>query len=118
MKQTFRPFPPGTVQAGGEIRRRMELTAEKMLRHIDVEQLFVRHFRRRCAVPDLPGGFSGYGMFLDAAVKAAMHGICGEEMVRFKTERLAELAATQTPDGAITAFSGAPASGTITIRPT
>lgn len=108
MKQTFRPFPPGTVQAGGEIRRRMELTAEKMLRHIDVEQLFVRHFRRRCAVPDLPGGFSGYGMFLDAAVKAAMHGICGEEMVRFKTERLAELAATQTPDGAITAFSGAP----------
>ena len=67
MKQTFRPFPPGTVQAGGEIRHRMELTAEKMLRHIDVEQLFVRHFRRRCAVPDLPGGFSGYGMFLDAS---------------------------------------------------
>lgn len=108
LKQTFRPFPPGTVQAGGEIRRRMELTAGKMLHHIDVEQVFVRHFRRRCAVPDLPGGFSGYGMFLDAVVKAAVHGIGGREMLRFKTERLAELAATQTPDGAITAFSGTP----------
>jgi len=47
-------------------------------------------------------------MLLDAVVKAAMHGIGGGEMVEFKKFRFAELIATQSADGAITIFSGAP----------
>ena len=86
----------------------MDLTAEKILHHLDVENVFVRHFRHRSETPEVPGGFTGYGMFLDAVVKAAIHRIGGDEMNRFKTERLAELIATQSPDGAITVFSGVP----------
>ena len=108
MNLKFQPFAPDAVQIGGEIRRRMELTAAKILHHLDVENVFVRHFRHRSEMPDVPGGFTGYGMFLDALVKAAMHRIGGDEMNRFKTERLAELIATQSADGAITIFSGKP----------
>lgn len=108
MNLKFQPFAPDAVQLGGEIRRRMELTAAKILHHLDVENVFVRHFRHRSEMPDVPGGFTGYGMFLDALVKAAMHRIGGDETNRFKTERLAELIATQSADGAITIFSGKP----------
>ena len=55
-----------------------------------------------------PGGFAGYGMFLDALVTAAAHGIGGAETVRAKTCLLAELGELQSPDGRITMFSGAP----------
>ena len=78
MNLKFQPFAPDAVQLGGEIRRRMELTAAKILHHLDVENVFVRHFRHRSEMPDVPGGFTGYGMFLDALVKAAMHRIGGE----------------------------------------
>ena len=104
----FQPFAPHAVRLGGEIRHRMDLTGEKILHHLDVEELFVRHFRHRSMKPEVPGGFAGYGMFLDAVVKAAIHGIGGDEMLRFKTERLAELIDTQSEDGAITIFSGPP----------
>lgn len=104
----FQPFAPHAVRLGGEIRHRMGLTGEKILHHLDVEELFVRHFRHRSMKPEVPGGFAGYGMFLDAVVKAAIHGIGGDEMLRFKTERLAELIDTQSEDGAITIFSGPP----------
>ncbi len=104
----FTPYPPSQIQVGGEIRRRMELTAGKMLHHLDVEECFIRHFRERKTVPEVPGGFAGYGMFLDAAVKAAAHRIGGEEMVAFKEFRIAELISTQSADGAVTIYSGAP----------
>ena len=70
MNLEFQPFAPDVVQIGGEIRRRMDLTAEKILHHLDVENVFVRHFRHRSETPEVPGGFAGYGMFLDAVVKA------------------------------------------------
>lgn len=108
MSLKFRPYPPQAVTIGGEIRRRMDLTAEKILHHLDVEQVFARHFKNRCEKPDVPGGFTGYGMFLDAVVKAAAHNIGGAEMRRFKTDCLAGLISTQSADGAITAFSGEP----------
>lgn len=102
------PFAPGSVKVGGEIGRRMEVTLEKMLRHTDIENTFTRHFRVRKACPDEPGGFAGYGMFLDALVKAAAHGVGGEETVRAKTRLLRELGGLQTPDGRISMFSGEP----------
>ncbi len=101
------PFRPGEVTVGGEIGRRMSVTRDKMLRHTDIEGTFTRHFRHRKAKPDEPGGFAGYGMFLDALVTAAAHGIGGAETVCAKTRLLAELGGLQTPDGRITMFSGA-----------
>ena len=108
MTDRLTPFSPEQVRVGGEIRRRMDLTAGKILHHLDVEHCFVRHYRERRERPEVPGGFTGYGMFLDAVVKAAVHGIGGEEMRKFKEFRIAELISTQSADGAITAFSGKP----------
>lgn len=108
MNRILFPVPPEAVQTGGEIRRRMDLTAAKILKHLDVENVFVRHFRHRRAIPDLPGGFAGYGMLLDAVVKAAVHSIGGDEMKQFKTSRLKELSTLQSIDGAITIFSKEP----------
>ena len=101
-------FRPGTVTVGGEIGRRMEITLEKMLKRTDIERTFVRHFRTRHEKNDELGGFAGYGMFLDALVKAAAHGIGGTETVAAKDRLLAELADLQTPDGRISMFSGKP----------
>ena len=106
--RTFAPFAPGEVRVGGEIGRRMEVTVDKMLRHTDIERTFVRHFRERKAEPEMFGGFAGYGMFLDALVKAAAHGVGGEATVAAKTRLLAELAATQSADGRITMFLSEP----------
>ena len=108
MNSNWKKIDPKHIRAGGEIRQRMELTAEKILHHLDVEQVFVRHFRNRREHPEVPGGFVGYGMFLDAVVKAAAHGIGGAEMIQYKNRRFAELAETQSADGAITMFSGEP----------
>ena len=100
----LRPFKPGEVTVGGEIGRRMDVTVDKMLHHTDVENVFAKHFRNRKEKPDEPGGFAGYGMWLDGLVKAAAHGIGGEETVQAKTRLLKELAAAQTDDGQITMF--------------
>ena len=102
------PFRPGEVTVGGEVGHRMSVTLGKMLHHTDIEGTFTRHFRHRKAKPDEPGGFAGYGMFLDALVTAAAHGIGGAETVRAKTRLLAELGELQSPDGRISMFSGAP----------
>lgn len=101
-------FAPGCVTVGGEIGHRMDVTIDKMLHHTDIENTFAKHFRIRKEKPDEPGGFAGYGMFLDALVKAAAHGIGGEETVRTKTRLLKELGEMQTPDGRISMFSGKP----------
>lgn len=95
-------FSPGTVTVGGEIGRRMAVAAEKILHHTDVDNVFVRPFREHES--GTYGGFVGYGMLLDAVVQAAAHGIGGEEMVAFKTRRLAEIAATAMPDGRISMY--------------
>lgn len=108
MSNGFKPYPVRAVSVGGEIRRRMDLTADKILNHIDISRLFADHYRNRTEHPAVPGGFTGYGMFLDAVVKAAAHGIGGEPMKHLKETRIAELTATQDKAGAITVFAGAP----------
>ena len=101
-------FAPGDVVVEGEIGRRMVVTLDKMLCHTDIEGSFARHFKNRKSQPEVPGGFVGYGMFLDALVKAAAHGIGGEKTVDVKTRILAELATAQSPDGQITIFKDKP----------
>lgn len=100
------PFAPGEVTVGGEIGRRMEVTADKILHHTDVDNDFVKPFREHDA--GTFGGFVGYGMLLDAAVKAAAHGVGGDEMRAFKTARLKEIAATMTSDGRISMYADKP----------
>ena len=101
----FVPFAPGEVKVGGEVGRRMEITADKLMHHVDIEQVFMRHFRNRKDKPEAWGGFTGWGMTLDAIVKAAAHGIGGAEMKAFKEKWVAETISTQTPDGAISFFT-------------
>lgn len=102
------PFHPGEVSVSGEIGRRLEVSMAKILHHTDIEGTFARHFKERCDQPAEPGGFAGYGMFLDALVKGAARGIGGAESVALKTRLLRELAATQTPDGQITMYRSKP----------
>ena len=97
-------FRPGEVKVGGEIGRRLDLSMEKILHHMDIEGAFAKHFKTRKEKPDEPGGFAGYGMLLDALVKGAARGVGGDEAVALKTRLLKELAAAQTPDGQITMF--------------
>ncbi len=100
-------FRPGEVKVGGEILRRMEITAKRAMA-LDFENLFARHFRVRKENPDVWGGFAGYGMVLDGIVKAAAHGVCGEKLVEFKKKWMSDLIRTQTADGNITIFGGGP----------
>ena len=102
--QGLTPFRPGETTVGGEIGERCRLTVEKMTRHTDIENTFAKHFRVRKEKPAEPWGFAGYGMFLDALVKAAADGIGGDETVALKTRLLRELEDAQTPDGRITMF--------------
>lgn len=105
--EAFEPFRPGEVIVGGEIGRRMEITAAKLMR-TDIEKTFVRHFRNRKETPEAWGGFAGWGMTLDAMVKAAAHGVGGEKFRRFKEHWVAETLAVQSENGAISMFAGKP----------
>ena len=100
----FEPFRAGEVTVGGEIGRRMEITAVKLMDKIDVEKVFFKGFRERKEVPDMWGGFSGWGMALDAIVKAATHGIGGDRFRAFKEHWVAETISTQAADGSISMF--------------
>ena len=112
------PFEPGSVKLGGEIGHHLDLTVDKILHHTDVDRDFVAPFRRRVAgdgkVSDLPkiggtrGGFVGYGMLLDAVVKACARKIGGAELMAFKERRIAELISLQAADGAISMFTSVP----------
>lgn len=106
MLPTFSLYRPGEVTVGGEIGRRIEMTAEKLLRKIDIEKTFFCGFRERKEVPDMWGGFSGWGMALDAIVKAAAHGIGGSEMRLFKEHWVRETIRVQADDGSISMFKG------------
>ena len=88
------PFPPGEVTVGGEIGRRMAAAADCLTQRIDIENAYFRHFRVRREKPEVWGGFTGWSMALDALVKAAAHGIGGDEMRRFKDKWLRETCAT------------------------
>ena len=99
------PFSPGEVEVGGEIGRRMQVTADKLLHKTDIEKTFLRHFRVRRDKPEVWSGFVGWGMTLDALVKAAAHGIGGEEMRRFKEKWMNETISTQAFDGSISFFT-------------
>jgi len=112
------PFEPGSVKLGGEIGHHLDLTVHKILHHTDIDKDFVAPFRARVSgdgtVYDLPkrggtrGGFVGYGMLLDAVVKACAREIGGAELKVFKERRIAELISLQGEDGSISMFTSVP----------
>ena len=108
MIQKFQTFSPASITVEGEIGRRLQLTADKILNHLDIDTLFARHFRTRLANPEVPGEFTGYGMLLDAMVKASSIGAGGSRMKERKDQYIADLMGTQTPDGGISIFAESP----------
>lgn len=108
MMRRFELCPVGSVCVGGMIGNRIARTADKILNHLDIENLFARHFRVRRVEPEVPNGFAGYGMLLDAMVKAVSAGIGGAAMKERKEQAISDLIRTQTPDGAISLFAGNP----------
>ena len=108
MSTVFEKFAPQFVTVGGEIRRRMDLTAEKILKHTDIDGCFASHYHNRSEKTDVPGGFTGYGMLLDAVVKAAANNIGGDAMRELKRHRIAKLLSTQDENGEISIFSDKP----------
>jgi len=105
MKAKFQKFPLGTIKVNGEIGRRMNVTAEKIIDHLDIESKFACHFKKRLEKPLVPGGFVGYGMLLDAIVKAVAVGAADERMRQMKERLIEELSATQSTNGNISIFA-------------
>ncbi len=93
-------FAPDEVTVRGEIGERMDLAAA-YIRSIDIEKTYVGHFRERLSQPKVWGGFAGWGMMLDAIVKAAAHGVGGAEFRAFKDKWVAETLKCQAADGSI-----------------
>ena len=93
------------IDCGGEIRHRMDLAANHIL-EMDVDAVFARHFKKRKPIPEVPGHFAGYGMLLDAVVKAVASGIREKKLADWKEKQIAELIRTQSMDGSISIFSG------------
>ena len=103
------------IDCGGEIRHRMDLAANHIL-EMDVDAVFARHFKKRKPIPEVPGHFAGYGMLLDAVVKAVASGIREKKLADWKEKQIAELIRTQSMDGSISIFPGNVEFGTIMNR--
>ncbi len=105
MSTNFQKLSSGEIKVNGEIGHRMQITAEKILDHLDIEGNFARHFKKRLKEPLVPGGFAGIGMLLDAIVKATAAGVSGERMQLLKEKIIGELSASQSNDGNISVFA-------------
>ena len=103
-KDKLKVFPFEQINVKGEIGHRMDLTAGKILNHIDIENDFARHYKQRTETPDVHGGFTGYGMFLDAMVSASKWKISVKGIKKLKDRLLRELIASQSDDGSISIF--------------
>ena len=102
MKYALKKFAPGKIECRGEIASRMNLTKEKILRHMNIDHDFLLPFQQRKTTDS--GAFIGYGMLLDAVAKGSADKNVGKEMLPFKEKRIAELISTQKSDGSISIF--------------
>jgi len=90
------PIDLREIKIGGEIGRRIDITAYKNLLAIDFEKDFLTPFRQR----NLESGYIGLGKSIDAAVRLAAY--TNDEKVRsLKRHLVAEVIKTQEPDGYI-----------------
>jgi len=86
------------ITVDGEIGRRIDLTINKNLLAIDMEEQFLRHFRHQKETPDLRDGFCGIGMLIDGLVTFAAYKKVSA-LVAFKEHIISELLQTQDSTG-------------------
>jgi DUF1680 family protein len=90
------PIGLDEIRIAGEIGRRIDLTVNKNLLTLDVENVFLAPFRLR----NQPSGYIGLGKLIDATVRFAAY--TKDDKVRAMKSRLvAEAIKTQEPDGYI-----------------
>ena len=94
--QNLEKINPQSIQIGGEIGRRIDITVNNNLLAVDIDKDFLAPFLER----KQSGGFIGTGMFLDAAVRLAYH-TENEKLLALKKHIVNTLLATQEPDGYI-----------------
>ncbi len=104
LSTAFRAVDYRQVKVGGELGRRMDLAMHKNIPGIDLDSVFLEHFRNRSARPAVRDGFVGAGMLLDAVVGFAYYSM-DPEMIRRKEYLAEELVKTQEPDGYIGIFT-------------
>ena len=93
---------PRRVKVGGEIGRRIDVTINKNLLAIDMEEDFLRPFREKNR---WPFSYVGLGKQIDAVVRLAYH-TGDKRLVAMKDHLVAETIKTQLPDGYIGIFAG------------
>ncbi len=84
------------VEAGGEIGRRIHITADNNLFVMDIENDFLNPFRQK----DEGGGYIGLGKTIETAARLAAY-THNDSHVQFKDYLIGETLKTQEPDGYI-----------------
>jgi DUF1680 family protein len=93
---------PRRVTVGGELGRRITITVQSNILALDIERDFLAPFRGGAytGLNDGSGGFVGIGNLIDSSARLAAH--TGDAaLVACKTRLVAEILATQKPDGYI-----------------
>ncbi|MEA1950943.1 MAG: glycoside hydrolase family 127 protein, partial [Planctomycetota bacterium] len=90
----FSPLKIDQVKVGGEIGRRIDMTVQNNLNKLDLEDDFIKPFRKK----DRTGGFIGVGMLMDSAVGLAAYS-GDKEAIRRKTQLVEAMIKLQEPDG-------------------
>jgi uncharacterized protein len=96
----FLSLDPAQVKVGGEIGRRIDLTINKNLLVIEVENQFLKPFRQK---QSRPFDYIGLGKLIDATVSFARYSK-NPRVIELKDRLVKELIATQLDDGYIGTF--------------
>ncbi len=96
----FAPIDPAQIQLGGEIGRRIDITVQKNLLALNVDNQFLAPFRQK---QSQQFAYIGLGKLIDAAVNFAYY-THDPKVVALKDQLIDELIATQLDDGYIGIF--------------
>ena len=96
----LRSLDSAQVKVGGEMGRRMDLTINKNLLVIEVENQFLKPFRQKAS---RPFDYIGLGKLIDATVSFARYS-GNPKVIELKDHLVKELIATQLDDGYIGTF--------------
>ncbi|HPG41263.1 MAG TPA: glycoside hydrolase family 127 protein [bacterium] len=96
--ELLQPVNVTDITVDGEIGRRIDVTINKNLLAIDMEDQFLRHFRQQKEKPELRDDFCGIGMFIDGLVTFAAYKK-DSSLTAFKDHIINELLHTQDSTG-------------------
>jgi DUF1680 family protein len=100
----FRSFDTQNVKVEGELGRRLDLISTINIPKIDIENIFLNHFRNQSPDPKVRDGFVGIGMLLDAILRFAYYSQ-DPAMMELKEYIAKELIEAQGTDGYIGIFT-------------